>query len=231
MNDETKGPMDAIGEPAATPSKYDGKTPAEIAKMHSEAESMLGRQASEIGQLRAQLTAFQSLQAQTPAQPQTQSFEETFYDNPQGAVDKLVQEKLGPLEAQLQQQRLVAFQEQLTATRKNWREEVQSPEFQNFVVQSPLYTELYQRAESSLDSSAAKALFEAWDKRDGAPAQAAAAPAQRRAVTEAGGPASVSGKIYRRSELQALRANNPAAYEANLGEIKKAYMEGRVKDG
>jgi hypothetical protein len=55
------------------PDKYRGKTAAELARMHQEAEKLLGRQSSEVGELRKVVDSYiqtqLSQQQQAPVQP------------------------------------------------------------------------------------------------------------------------------------------------------------------
>ena len=75
------------------PDKYKGKTPAEIAKMHQEAEKLLGRQSSEVGELRKIVDDFVKTQlaTQETATKQVEEVEEIdFFTDPQRAVQQAI---------------------------------------------------------------------------------------------------------------------------------------------
>ena len=52
------------------PDKYKGKSTAEIVRMHQEAEKLLGRQSSEVGELRSVVDSY--IQTQLDTTPATQ---------------------------------------------------------------------------------------------------------------------------------------------------------------
>lgn len=84
-------------EPAVEdlPEKYRGKSPAEIAQMHSELEQRLGQQGQELGELRRVVTERLSTPAAEPVVPPWESpdtlsgFEEYVLTNPQAALSHI----------------------------------------------------------------------------------------------------------------------------------------------
>ena len=71
------------------PEKYKGKSLQEIVGMHQEAEKLIGRQGSELGELRRVADSYIHNQAEQAKQTeQTENNEDDFFANPKEAVDK-----------------------------------------------------------------------------------------------------------------------------------------------
>ena len=83
------------------PEKYKGKSAKDIAVMHQQAEKLIGKQGSEVGELRKVVDDFISTQtskaSQTTEAPVTT---EEFYDNPTQNVDKRIDSHPAIQEAQ-----------------------------------------------------------------------------------------------------------------------------------
>ena len=81
-------------EEPSLPEKYQGKSLEEVVQMHQEAEKLLGRQSSEVGELRKVVDDYISNQTPEPA-PQQQYVEPEddidFFTNPQGAVNRAIE--------------------------------------------------------------------------------------------------------------------------------------------
>ena len=76
------------------PEKYRGKTPKEIARMHMEAEKALGRQGSEVGELRRLVDDFiksQAVAKQTQQAPEDDVDEVDFFADPKAAISKAIE--------------------------------------------------------------------------------------------------------------------------------------------
>ena len=84
-------------EKPTVPEKYQGKSLEEVVQMHQEAEKLLGRQSSEVGELRKVVDDYIASQTPEPA-PQHQHVEPEddidFFTNPQSAVNRAI-EKIG----------------------------------------------------------------------------------------------------------------------------------------
>ena len=97
---EDVDPNEVIEEPAQAnpepqddglPDKYHGKSPEEIAKMHMEAEKLLGRQSSEVGELRRIVDDFVKAQLDTKTAPQYEEEDEVdWYSDPEKAVENAI---------------------------------------------------------------------------------------------------------------------------------------------
>jgi hypothetical protein len=91
---DTQNTTDAMENVQATPApeddlpeKYRGKTAKEIAQMHAEAEKLLGRQSSEVGELRRVFdTYIQSQLAEKSPKKEEVVDEVDFFSDPEGAT-------------------------------------------------------------------------------------------------------------------------------------------------
>ena len=84
------------------PEKYKGKSALEIAKMHQEAEKLIGRQANEVHEVRSladQLLKQQLDSNKLAAAPIEESLEEDFFADPASAVNRQVEKHPAVLEA------------------------------------------------------------------------------------------------------------------------------------
>jgi hypothetical protein len=76
----------AASEPTEElPEHYRGKTPAELIKMHQEAESRIGQQGEEVGKLRSVVDDF--ILKQTKVNEQEEAEEIDFFADPDKAVE------------------------------------------------------------------------------------------------------------------------------------------------
>jgi len=86
------------------PEKYQGKTTAEIIQMHQEAEKLLGRQSSEVGELRKVVDTYIQGQTQlTKEQGNTTSVQEEeidFFSEPEKAIQQQISKHPKILEAE-----------------------------------------------------------------------------------------------------------------------------------
>ena len=73
------------------PEKYQGKSTAEIVRMHQEAEKLLGKQSSEVGELRKVVDDYIQTQLSTQETQATQADEEIdFFSDPDKAVERAI---------------------------------------------------------------------------------------------------------------------------------------------
>ena len=224
------------------PEKYKGKSVAEIAKMHEEAEKLIGRQANEVGELR-KLTDEILKQQLANAQPkqQEQAQEVDFWSDPDTYLNKKLETHPDILAArQLQMQ--TKMQQTAALLQKNhpdFQEIAVSSDFQDWVAKSNVRTQLYVQADKDFDYEAADELLSTYKaivgkKAEEGQQQAKELSASRQkqlkaATVDAGGGNETSRKVYRRADLIRLRMQDPARYEALADEIMLAYQEGRVK--
>jgi hypothetical protein len=84
-------PVEAV-EAEDIPDKYQGKSIKDIVQMHQEAEKLLGRQSSEVGELRRIVDDFVQTQLASQQQPAHNSADEEvdFFVDPQKAVERAI---------------------------------------------------------------------------------------------------------------------------------------------
>jgi hypothetical protein len=226
------------------PEKYQGKTAADIARMHQEAEKMMGRQSSEVGELRKIVDDFVKVQLQTQQSQQEEVYEDTnedidFFEDPNRAIDAAIRKhpKVKEAEqatAQLRQQETVA---RIKAAHPDFLEVVQDTAFQEWISKSKIRSRLLNEADQQYNFDAADELLTSWKERQSIVTQAAKTEttARKSQVKQAStGAARGSGegrsrKVYRRADIIKLMQTDPDRYMALAGEIRQAYAEGRVK--
>jgi hypothetical protein len=220
------------------PEKYRGKTAAELARMHQEAEKLLGRQSSEVGELRKVVDSYIQTQL-TPAAPEESEEEVDFFVDPEKAVARAIAKhpKIKEAEAVTQQYKQSTAMSQLQTRHPDMQNILQDAKFAEWIQASKIRTKLFNQADQQYDYEAADELFTLWKERQGAVAQTAAAEkvGRKQAVKSAstgnarGNPDSSSKKTYRRSDIIKLMKTDPERYLSISDEIMQAYAEGRVK--
>jgi len=223
------------------PDKYKGKSPSEIAKMHQEAEKLLGRQSSEVGELRKIVDDFvkAQLEAKTAPEQSSADSEVDWYLEPEKAVAKAIEnhpklKKAEQLTAEMERTRSV---EALKAQHPDFMDIVQDQGFQQWVQSSKIRTQLLQQADQQYDVDAANELLSTWKERQQVVSQAATQErANRKQQVKNASTGNVTGsgeaptrKVYRRADIIKLMQNDPERYMTLSDEIARAYAEGRVK--
>ena len=221
------------------PEKYRGKSAKDIAKMHMEAEKLIGRQGSEVGELRRIVDDFIKAQALTKQQPQEDINEDDFFADPKAAVAKAIENhpKIRQAEVAAAEMERSKVLQNLQAKHPDFPSVVQDPGFQEWVRASKVRTELLIRADKQFDFDAADELLSTWKDRQVVAKQTVSAEKQARSNTIKTASTAVSGgsdeapskKIYRRSDIIKLMQNDPDRYDMMQDEIMSAYREGRVK--
>jgi ribosomal protein S18 len=220
------------------PDKYRGKSPSEIARMHQEAERALGRQGSEVGELRRIVDNF--IQSQTSKQQAQESSEEIdFFADPEKAINRAIASHPKIREAEqvtssLKKQEALA---RVQAQHPDMQEIATSPEFMEWVQKSKVRQELLVRADQGFDFDAADELLSTFKERKQiiTNAKSMEQVERKQAVKSAstgvakGSSEPSKGKIYRRADIINLMMNNPDRYQALQSEIMAAYAAGRVK--
>lgn len=227
------------------PEKYRGKTAIEIARMHQEAEKLIGRQANEVHEVRslADQLLKQQLEARTKeTAPIEESLEEDFFVDPKQAVNRQVEKHPAVLEAKqaaLELKKMKTAQ-QLAAKHPDFSTIAQDAGFQDWVKSSKVRLALFAKADAEFDFDSADELLSTYKelkqvKQQTQATQTAAVEskvqeqAMRAASVDVGGAGESSRKIYRRADLIKLKLTDPQRYEALQDEILAAYAENRVK--
>jgi hypothetical protein len=227
------------------PEKYRGKTAKEIARMHQEAEKMMGKHSSEVGELRSIVDSFIKTQLETKKPTTVETSDDNlvddvdFYVDPKKAVEKALNSHPAIRQAEelTQNMRQQTIRQKLQETHPDYMQVATDASFINWVKASPIRTKLLVEADQSFDFDSANELLTLWKERQGVVTQAKETAMQDRkqAVKQAsnaspkGSGEGVSKKIYRRSDIISLMQNNPSKYDELYAEITQAYREGRVK--
>lgn len=221
------------------PEKYKGKSVKEIIAMHQEAEKLIGRQGSEVGELRRVVDDFIKTQSATTkkTEEETELTEDDFFVNPKEAVAKAVEKHPSVIEAK--QASLAMKREavlgQIAKQFPDYMDTIQDPSFADWIKSSKVRTELYARAETQFDLDSAVELLSTWNERkERTKAVTETSKADREAQLKAadigttGGNETVSKKKFRRSDIIKLMQTDPDRYMEMQPEIMAAYAEGRV---
>jgi hypothetical protein len=219
------------------PEKYQGKSVQDIARMHQEAEKLLGRQSSEVGELRKVVDSYITNQL-APKAPAEEVPEVDFFDDPQKAVAQAIENhpKIREAEQVNANYRKQTAMSEIQSKHPDMGEIVADPAFGEWIGASKIRTQLYQNADQGFDSDAADELLTNWKERKGIVAKtlelekATRKEAVKKASTgNARGTGETSRKVYRRTDIIKLMQTDPDRYEANADEIMQAYADGRVK--
>lgn len=227
-------------EEDSLPDKYKGKSVAEIVRMHQEAEKLVGRQSSEVGELRKVVDDFIKTNLDNNTHEKQAEVEEIdFFEKPKEAIAQSISSNSDIQEIKqmkIEMERRDALN-RLEQAHPNFMETARSEDFIDWVKASKVRTELLQRADSNFDFDAADELLSTWKERTQASTKAKEVVEkdrgqQRKAASSGsakGTGESKSKKIYRRSDIINLMQNNPARYLELSDEITQAYSEGRVR--
>ena len=222
------------------PEKYRGKSAAELARMHQEAEKLLGRQSSEVGELRKVVDSYiQTQLAEKQQAPQEEDDDIDFFTDPDKAVAKAIERhpKMRQAEELSEQYKRQLAMHELGKAHPDASEIVKDEKFAAWVKASKIRTQLFIDADQKYDYDAANELFSLWKERQQIVKQTAdVEKAERKQQVKAastgnarGNPDSKARKIYRRADIIKLMKTDPDRYMAMSDEIMAAYNEGRVK--
>ena len=236
--------QEAVEQPQKEPNlpeKYQGKSLEDVVKMHQEAEKLLGRQSSEVGELRKVVDDYISTQTQPPAPQQYVEPEDDidYFTDPQAAVNRAIENhpkirEAQEYSAQYKKQTSLAM---LNSKHPDMQDILQDPKFADWIKDSKIRTQLFVEADQQYNAEAADELFTLWKERKNIAQQTAAVEKQSRkqqlkAANTGNARGSAEGsrkKVYRRADIIKLMRTDPERYQALSEEILKAYAEGRVK--
>ena len=229
-------------EEPSLPDKYQGKSLEEVVQMHQEAEKLLGRQSSEVGELRKVVDDYISSQTPTPA-PQQQYVEPEddidYFTDPQAAVNRAIENhpKIREAEQYTAQYKKQSSLATLQTKHPDMQQILKDPKFAEWIKASKIRTQLFVAADQQYDADSADELFSLWKERKTVAQQTAqvekqARKQQVRAANTGNARGSAEGsrkKVYRRADIIKLMKNDPDRYQALSDEIMAAYAEGRVR--
>jgi hypothetical protein len=236
-----KQKLESTVEPMSNdiPDKYRGKELSDIIKMHQEAEKLIGKQAQEVGEVRK--LADDLIKQNLAGKPQPIKEEEPevdFFENPQAAVRKTVDNHPDVLAARQagQEFKKMQIQQKLASEHPDFTQIVQDPDFANWVKSSPIRIGLYAKADGEFDYDSANELLSTYKQLRGVKAKQTndAGETQRKsnlkaATVDVGGSGESGKRVYRRADLIRLKMTDPNRYDALHDEILQAYADGRVK--
>lgn len=214
--------------------------------MHQEAEKLIGKQGSEVGELRRTFDEYikNQLQNSTPAaQPEPEEEEVDFFEDPDKAVKKAIETHPEIVQARkaAEEYKRATSISQLKEKHPDMVEILQNPAFVEWAQGTQYRKNLFHRADADYDFGAADELVSEFKDRHAAQQHTAqqtvqAEKAVRQQAVRQASTGSASGtntggskKVYRRADIIKLMKNDPARYDALSDEILKAYAEGRVR--
>jgi hypothetical protein len=242
---ETTEPVTQAEPVEELPEKYRGKSAIDIAKMHQEAEKLIGRQANEVHEVRSLADQLLKQQLESNAKvkpPIEESLEEDFFADPASAVNRQVEKHPAVLEARqaaLEMKKMKTAQ-QLSTKHPDFATIASDAGFQDWVKSSAIRLNLFAKADAEYDFESADELLSTYKelrqiKQQNQNTQTAAVEskaqeqAMKAATVDVGGAGETSRKVYRRADLIKLRMTDPDRYMQMSDEIMQAYSEGRVK--
>jgi hypothetical protein len=240
--DTVESPEEEVAqEEPSVPEKYQNKSLQEVVQMHQEAEKLLGKQSSEVGELRKVVDDHiqtQLTQQQAPVQQQEEDDTDFFVD-PQAAVSRAIENHPSIREANqvTQNYKKQTALSQLQNKHPDMNTIIQDANFAEWIKGSKIRTQLFVQADQQYDYDAADELFSLWKERASVAEQTVAVEKQARkqqVKSASTGNARGTGqgsrkKVYRRADIIKLMKTDPDRYAALSEEIFQAYADGRVK--
>lgn len=234
-------PVDKVDESGfEMPSKFNGKSAEEIAQSYMELQSEYGRRNNEVGSLRKLTDQLLELKNEAPKDetPKKEVDVDSLLNNPGETINEAVEgnPRLKALEERFTKADRQESLGRLEAKHPKWVDTLQTPEFQSWVMESPIRQRLFVEADTNYDYDTGLELFDMYDLAKGNAVKEAqqerntnARKSAKQAVTESGGNAEGKPKRkFKRTELIQLKLTNPAKYAAMQEEIMQAYAEKRV---
>ena len=239
--DTLESPEEVAQEEPSVPEKYQNKSLQEVVQMHQEAEKLLGKQSSEVGELRKVVDDHiqtQLAQQQAPVQQQEEDDTDFFVD-PQAAVSRAIENHPSIREANqvTQNYKKQTALSQLQSKHPDMNTIIQDANFAEWIKGSKIRTQLFVQADQKYDYDAADELFSLCKERASVAEQTVAVEKQARkqqVKSASTGNARGTGqgsrkKVYRRADIIKLMNTDPDRYAALSEEIFQAYADGRVK--
>lgn len=240
LTDEVEQPQ----EPQV-PEKYLGKSLEQVVQMHQEAEKLLGRQSTEVGDLRKVVDDYITNQTQQSASQQHVETEDEldYFTDPQGAVNRAISNhpKIREAEeytARFKKQTSLA---ELQSKHPDMKEILSDENFKAWINDSLIRRQLFAEADKNYNLEAGNELFTTWKDLTGRGRELAQQTVNlekqnRKQQIKSANTGSAQGssemsrkKTYRRADIIKLMRTDPERYQALAEEILTAYKEGRVK--
>ena len=230
-------------EPESTeddiPEKYRNKSVKDIVRMHQEAERAIGKQGSEVGELRRLIDDFVKTQSVSQKQQAPVEEEVDFFTDPDRAIEAAISKhpKVRQAEQMAAQVANAKILDNLKENHPDYNEILQDSSFAEWIGKSKVRQELFSRADRNYDYDAATELLTNWKERKQVVHQSKEVEkVERKQAIKAASTGSSKGagetaskKTYRRADIIDLMRTNPDRYQQLADEIMQAYAEGRVK--
>jgi len=237
--EEESSPEDQGNQEEELPQKYQGKSTAELIRMHQEAEKLSGRQGNEVGELRKLVDDYVINQSVTKASEEDLSISDVdWIENPNGSIDKKINSHPAIKKAEEASLKFnqMEVMNRVSVAHPDFQEIIADDSFREWVDKSQARVKKLKQADQ-FDFDAADDLFTTWKERQELIGQAkAGADIERKNSIKSGsnGGARGSGegskkKFFKRSELLHMMQHDPDRYLANSDAITQAYAEGRVR--
>tara|TARA_R110000782_G_scaffold264089_1_gene357128 strand:- start:60 stop:956 length:897 start_codon:yes stop_codon:yes gene_type:complete len=218
------------------PEKYRGKSVKDIVRMHQEAERAMGKQGSEVGELRRVVDDF--VKAQTVKKAPDVEEEIDFFSDPDKAVARAIENhpKIRQAEQYSTEMARSKAAAKLQEDHPDFKEIIDDASFSEWITKSNVRKELFQRADQQFDFDAADELLTNWKERKQVVSNTVQAEKKTRSnaikaasTGSAQGSGENSKKIYLRTDIIDLMQRNPDRYQELQPYIMAAYAEGRVR--
>ena len=220
------------------PEKYREKSLDEIVKMHQEAEKLIGKQAQEVGEVRKLADELIKQNLGSRQQTRQEEPEVDFFENPQKAVQRTVDNHPDILAARqvTQEMKRAQIQQRLAQEHPDFGEIAKDQDFANWVKSSPVRIKIFEQADSGYDFDSANELLSTYkqlrsvkQKQTSDDGEVTRKQNLKAVGVDIGGSGESSKKVYRRADLIRLKMQDPTRYDALSEEIMQAYQEGRVR--
>jgi hypothetical protein len=220
------------------PEKYREKSLDEIVKMHQEAEKLIGKQAQEVGEVRKLADELIKQNLGSRQQTRQEEPEVDFFENPQRAVQRTVDNHPDILAARqvTQEMRRAQIQQRLAQEHPDFGDIAKDQDFANWVKSSPIRIKIFEQADSGYDFDSANELLSTYkqlrsvkQKQTSDDGEVTRKQNLKAVGVDVGGSGESSKKVYRRADLIRLKMQDPNRYDALSDEIMQAYQEGRVR--
>jgi len=220
------------------PDKYRDKSLDEIVKMHQEAEKLIGKQAQEVGEVRKLADELIKQNLGSRQQTRQEEPEVDFFENPQKAVQRTVDNHpdiLAARQVTLEMKR-AQIQQRLAQEHPDFGEIAKDQDFANWVKSSPVRIRIFEQADSGYDFDSANELLSTYkqlrsvkQKQSSDDGEVTRKQNLKAVGVDIGGSGESSKKVYRRADLIRLKMQDPNRYDSLSDEIMQAYQEGRVR--
>ena len=227
-----------ISQKNELPEKYREKSLDEIVKMHQEAEKLIGKQAQEVGEVRKLADELIKQNLGSRQQTRQEEPEVDFFENPQKAVQRTVDNHpdiLAARQVTLEMKRS-QIQQRLAQEHPDFGEIAKDQDFANWVKSSPVRIKIFEQADSGYDFDSANELLSTYkqlrsvkQKQTSDDGEVTRKQNLKAVGVDVGGSGESSKKVYRRADLIRLKMQDPNRYDALSDEIMQAYQEGRVR--